>query len=212
MKSRGTRVYLHHPMKYKSKYLDIISGDPNMRKFYDWSCEVLADICKKEEIKCVIHCHYMQSESSSIKEKNKRLETKQRIKEILTICSKTFLWEDTTQGIFSAKNPYLLSEIVQPLHLSLNIDISHSFIALNGDNLALKNHLEQYHSYADYFHLVDSYGVEHDSLPLGKGKIDWSMVKPFIGDADFIFEIDLQASNYLDCELMINSARYYNEI
>nr|WP_275669643.1 TIM barrel protein [Metabacillus litoralis] len=212
MKSRGARVYLHHPMKYQGQYLDIISTDPDMRRFYDWSCEVLADICKKENIKCVIHCHYMQSESSHLTDRNKRLETKHRIEEILTICRTVFLWEDTTQGIFSANNPYLLSEIVQPLNLSLNIDISHSFIALKGDNNALKKHLELYHKHADYFHLVDSYGVEHDSLPLGKGKVDWKMVKPFIGDTDFIFEIDLKKSNYLDCNLMIESARYYNEV
>ena len=54
--------------------------------------------------------------------------------------------------------------------------------------------------------------VSHDSLPLGRGKIDWTMVKSYVKNKDFIFEIDLKASNYLDCSPMIESAKYYNRI
>lgn len=211
LKAMGIRVYLHHPMKHHGRYLDIISSSPEMRKFYDWSCELLAFICRKEHIKCIIHCHYSNSEST-IMDKANRYETRRRIEEILHICDRSFLWEDTTQGIFSAQNPHLLTEIVQPLHLPLNIDISHSFIALKGNNRALEQHLETYTPYANYFHLVDSLGTEHDSLPLGKGNINWKMVKPFIGDTDFIFEIDLSESHYLDCRLMIESAEYFNKV
>lgn len=212
LKSNGIHVYLHHPMKYRGQYLDIISSSQKMRDFYNWSCEFLAFICKQEKIKCVIHCHYQHSESSKYADLPNRKETRRRVEEILSICDESFLWEDTTRGIFSAQNPYLLSEIVKPLNLPLNIDISHSFIALHGDNLALKQHLEKYHQYAEYFHLVDSNGVVHDSLPLGKGQIDWGMVKPYVGDNDFIFEIDLRESDYMDCTPMIESARYYNSI
>jgi len=208
----GTRVYLHHPMKHKGVYLDIISSDPHMRDFYDWSCRILFDICKQENIKCVIHCHYMQSASSSYHEKMKRQETRKRIEEILSYSKQVFLWEDTINGIFSAQNPYLLSEIVRPLNLALNIDISHSFIALSGSNIALEQHLEALHQYAHYFHLVDSNGRKHDSLPLGKGKINWNMVKPYIGQKDFIFEIDLKDTNYLDCTAMIDSAKYFHAL
>lgn len=212
LKARGIRVYLHHPMKHNGRYLDIISSNQEMRQFYNWSSELLAAICRQEQIKCIVHCHYSQSESSTFTEKAARYETRKRIEEILHMCDTSFLWEDTTQGIFSAQNPHLLEEIVRPLHLPLNIDISHSFIALNGNNRALQQHLKTYAPYANYFHLVDSLGVEHDSLPLGKGQINWEMVKPFIGDKDFIFEIDLSESYYLDCRLMIESAEYFSRI
>jgi sugar phosphate isomerase/epimerase len=212
LKSKGIRVYLHHPMKYKGQYLDIISSSREMRDFYNWSCELLAFICKQERIKCVIHCHYQYSESSNYTDLPKRREMSRRIEEILRICNESFLWEDTTRGIFSAQNPYLLSEIVKPLKLPLNIDISHSFIALHGDNAALEQHLEDYYHFAEYFHLVDSKGIVHDSLPLGKGSIDWRTVKSYVGDTDFIFEIDLKNSDYMDCTPMIESANYYNSI
>lgn len=211
-KSKGIRVYLHHPSKYKGQYLDIISESKEMRDYYDWSCKVLADICKQEQIKCVVHCHYAKSESSQYHHLAKRTEMRKRLEEILQISGDSFLWEDTIQGIFSVENPFLLSEIVKPLHLPLNIDISHSFIALKGDNQKLKQHLESYHSYTHYYHLVDSNGVQHDSLPLGEGRINWQMVKPYVKDKDFIFEIDLKGSGYFDCSPMIESVKFFNNL
>lgn len=212
LKSKGVRVYLHHPMTYKGQYLDIISSNQEIRDHYDWSCKVLAAICQQEEIKCVIHCHYVSSESTDYRDPAKRKETGQRMEQVLRICDQSFLWEDTIRGIFSAENPFLLSEIVAPLHLPLNIDISHSFIALKGDNSKLQAHLEKCSPYAKYFHVVDSMGIIHDSLPLGEGRINWTMVKPYVKDTDFIFEIDLSFSNHCDCTPMIRSADYFNKI
>ena len=211
-KSEGVRVYLHHPTTYKGQYLDIISQNQEIRDYYDWSCKVLASICKQEKIKCIVHCHYVQSESSDYGNRAKRKETRKRIEEILRICDDSFLWEDTVRGIFSAENPFLLSEIVKPLQLPLNIDISHSFIALKGDNDKLQQHLESYHSFAQYYHLVDSNGIHHDALPLGTGRVNWKMVKSYVKDTDFIFEIDLKDSNYMDCSPMIESAKYFDSL
>ena len=211
-KSKGVKVYLHHPSRYKGQYLDIISSSQEMRDYYDWSCRELAKICKQEDIKCTVHCHYAATESSHYLDQASRVNMRKRIEEILHISDESFLWEDTISGIFSAESPFLLSEIVKPLKLPLTLDISHSFIALKGNNDQLKNHLDHYHSFIHYFHLVDSNGVYHDALPLGKGKIDWAMVKPFVKDKDFIFEIDLKPSNHLDCSPMIESAEYYNRI
>ncbi|WP_078409091.1 TIM barrel protein [Priestia abyssalis] len=212
LKSKDVRVYLHHPMTYKGQYLDIISSNQEMRDHYDWSCNVLASICQQEGIKCVIHCHYASSESSDYQDRAKRKETRKRIETVLQICEKSFLWEDTTGGIFSAENPFLLSEMVDPLQLPLNIDISHSFIALKGDNQKLQKHLEGFCPYAKYFHVVDSMGVTHDSLPLGEGNIKWAMVKPYVKDTDFVFEINLSSSDHRDCTPMIRSADYFNRI
>lgn len=211
-RSKGTTVYLHHPAKYKGKYLDIISWDREMRDYYDWSCRELVMICKQQKVKCVVHCHYAQSESSHYTDRSARTQLRKRLENILPICEDSFLWEDTIKGIFSAENPHLLQEIVKPLNLPLTIDVSHSFIALKGDNDRLKRHLDSFHSFARYYHLVDSNGEYHDALPLGKGKIDWAMVKSYVKEKDFIFEVDLKQSHYLDCTPMIESAKYYNRL
>jgi len=186
-RSKGVTVYLHHPSRYKGQYLDIISSSQEMRDYYDWSCRELTIICKQEDVKCVVHCHYASSESSHSQNKASRMELRKRIEEIQRISDQSFLWEDTISGIFSAENPFLLSEIVKPLNLPLTLDISHSFIALKGNNDQLKNHLDRYHPFIHYFHLVDSNGVYHDALPLGKGKIDWAMVKSYVKNKDFFF-------------------------
>ena len=193
-KSKGVSVYLHHPSRYRGQYLDIISSSQEMRDYYDW------------------YCHYAATQSSQSLNQASRVEMRKRIEEILRMSDQFFLWEDTISGIFSAENPYLLPEIVRPLNLPLTNDISHSFIALKGNNDELKKHLDRYHSFIHYFHLVDSNGVYHDALPLGKGKIDWAMVKSYVKNKDFIFEIDLKPSNHLDCSPMIESAEYYNRI
>ncbi|WP_087974191.1 TIM barrel protein [Oceanobacillus rekensis] len=212
LRAQGIQVYLHHPMKYKGKFIDIISSNQEIRDFYDWSSRELAAICEQEGMQCVIHCHYANSESSDYTDSHSRKEMRQRVEQILSISEDCFLWEDTIKGIFSAENPYLFSEIVQPLQLQLNIDVSHAFIALQGDNIRLHQHLEIFHPYTSYFHLVDSFGESHDSLPLGQGNIDWNMVKPYVGKKDFIFEIDLKHSDYLDCTPMMRSVEYFNKI
>lgn len=212
LKSRGIRVYLHHPTRFKGRYMDIISSSKEMLWFYDWSSKEIARICRQEEVKCIIHCHYSQSESSQFNGRAERKALRRRLEAILSICDRSFLWEDTIRGIYSAENPYLFSEIVEPLHLSINIDISHAFIALRGNNDRLHQHLDRFAPYARYFHIVDSMGVSHDGLPLGEGEIDWAMVKPYVGGTDFIFEVDLRDSNYIDCTKMIESAAYWNEI
>lgn len=211
-KSRGIRVYLHHPTRFQGRYMDIISSSQEMRRFYDWSSKEIARICKQEQIKCIIHCHYSQSESSQYSGRVERVALRKRVEEILAICDQSFLWEDTIRGIFSAENPYLYSEVIGPLCLPLNIDVSHSFIALRGNNDRLKRHLDRFAPFAHYYHIVDSMGLNHDGLPLGLGKIDWAMVKKYVGDTDFIFEVDLRNSNYIDCKPMIESAEYWNRI
>jgi sugar phosphate isomerase/epimerase len=211
-KSKGVTVYLHHPSTHRGQYLDIISSSQEMRDYYDWSCKELVTICKQESIKCIVHCHYAKSESSHFMDLAARIELRKRMEEILCFCDQFFLWEDTIKGIFSAENPFLLKEIIEPLDVPLTIDISHSFIALRGNNDQLKEHLDRYYSFAQYYHLVDSNGLFHDALPLGQGKIDWAMVKSYVKDTDFIFEIDLKKSSYLDASPMIESAKYYNSL
>jgi hypothetical protein len=210
LKILGIQVYLHHPITYKNKKLDIMSTDNEIIEYYQLSCERLSGICKQESVHCVVHAHYSKSESSYYEGRSYTRKMKERIERIIQTSGDYFLWENTTKGLFSYANPYLLSEIIEPLHLSLCFDVSHAFISLKGNNEKLKQVVNQVHEYVRYYHVVDSKGIHHDALPLGKGNIDWKSLKPYLLQKDFIFEIGLK--DYLDCTPMIQSADYFNKI
>lgn len=210
LQSLNIRVYLHQPSTHNGVYLDILSEDEDMRNYYYETSKILSTICHNENIHSVIHAHYVNTVSSN-SDKQSTIKMRRRIQDILDFASDRFVWEDTIHGIFSFDNPYLLDELIRPLDLPLNIDVSHSFIACRGDNGKLQQILESTQKHAKYFHLVDSMGEKHDSLPLGEGKIDWKMVKPYVMDKDFIFEINLKG-NHNDCTPMIDSVKYFNEL
>lgn len=211
LKNKGIRVYLHHPPKHGNRYLDILSSDSDMRAFYSRSSEQLARICHEEDARCVIHAHYAETESSQDMSAEALRRMKREIASVAAFAGDRFVWEDTIEGLFSHANPRLLEELIVPLKLPLTVDVSHTFISFRGDNGKLKETLERTYPYARYYHLVDSMGLEHDSLPLGRGRIDWAMVKPYVRDRDFIFEIDL-GGDHADCTLMIESARVFAEL
>ncbi|QHW32092.1 sugar phosphate isomerase/epimerase [Paenibacillus rhizovicinus] len=209
---RGVKPYLHHPPKFQGEYLDILSSNPAVRRYYHESSELLARICKEERAKCIIHAHYTHTESCHYITRERTVRLREEIREILTYARDVFLWEDSTAGLFAyGTNPYLVDELIVPLELPLNVDVSHAFISCGGDNERLQHVLERTKPYAEYYHLVDSMGIEHDSLSLGQGRIDWRMVKPLVLGKDFIFEITL-AGDHSDCTPMVDSARYFANV
>jgi len=210
MKRAGVKVYLHHPDRFQGEHLDILSNDPEMIRYYRQSSVQLAEICEEEQIKCVIHAHYAGTESSLHYSKEKTREMKDKISEIEAFAKGCFLWEDTIEGLFSYANPYLIDEIIIPLRLPLNVDLSHTFIAFKGNQTKLEETLIRTKDYARYYHVVDSKGLEHDSLPLGNGSIHWKNIKPLIEKSDFIFEIGLKDNSR--CDEMIHSVEFFKQI
>ena len=208
LKASIPKVYLHHPPKFRGQFLDIISSDPSIRTFYDESTRVLIEIARAEDVRVVIHAHYMGTDSKNFHDAHKVKELSHRIAHFEERGSDVLLWENTIEGIFSTQNPDWITSIVEPLDLRLCMDISHAFIALHGDNEGLIRVLERVQPYADYFHVVDSMGTVHDGLALGEGKIDWRRVKDFLMGKDFIYEIDLRSSGHKDCTPMLESAEY----
>ncbi|XEC96338.1 TIM barrel protein [Paenibacillus tarimensis] len=211
LKRHGVTVYLHHPPKVEGIFLDILSDGEPVRSFYRRSSELLAAICNEEGAKCVLHANYAGGApwETATKEQMRRL--KREIEAVQSFADGCFVWEDSTEGLFCYANPRLIDEVIAPLRLPLNVDVSHTFIALRGDNAGLKRVLEATKPYTRYYHLVDSMGMEHDSLPLGQGRIDWRMVKPYVKDSEFIFEIGL-SGDHSDCTPMVDSARYFAEL
>ncbi|WP_255570795.1 TIM barrel protein [Cohnella sp. CFH 77786] len=206
---RGVKPYLHHPPVHQGEYLDILSGNPLVRRFYNESCELLARICEEERAKCVVHAHYVHTDSCRNVTRERTVLLREEIRKVMAYSKEVFVWEDSTEGIFSyGRNPYLIDDLIVPLELPLTVDVSHTFISFGGDNERLRDVLERTSPYAQYYHLVDSAGIEHDSLPLGRGRIDWRMVKPLVLGKDFIFEITLSGDHF-DCAPMVDSARYF---
>ncbi|WP_017813390.1 TIM barrel protein [Paenibacillus shenyangensis] len=210
LRERGIRVYLHHPTRYNGKFLDILSPDPDRYRYYQESTERLVAICQEEGAKCVIHANYVKSENPEIT-RERTLLMKAEIEKILVYGRDVLLWEDSTDGLFCYANPYLIDEVIIPLQLPVNVDVSHTFISFRGDNERLRDVLERTAPYAQYYHLVDSMGEYHDSLPLGQGKIDWQMVKKLVNGKDYIFEINLNGG-HIDCTPMVESARYFDTL
>ena len=82
---------------------------------------------------------------------------------------------------------------------------------MHGDNKALQRSLDHLKSSIVHYHLVDSMGLTHDSLPLGIGKIDWAPVlKRLNPTATSIYEINLHDQR--DCKEQVASHRYLTAI
>lgn len=207
LKARGVIVYLHHPSRYQNTFLDIMTTNSELRQFYHDSTRQLVQICKEEGAKCVLHAHYVRSENAEVS-RERTIALREEIAKILEYGREEIVWEDSTEGLFCYSNPYLIDDLIIPLALPLNVDVSHTFIAFRGDNHKLREVLERTAPYATYYHLVDSMGLVHDSLPLGEGLIDWQMVKPFVEGKEYIFEINL-VGDHSDCTPMVESAKYF---
>ena len=211
LKGLGIDVYLHHPSRYNRRFLDIMSTDEEMHRFYRESTRQLVNICVEEGSKCVIHANYLHSENNEIS-RERSIAMREEITKLLEDGGReVLLWEDSTEGLFCYANPYLIDEVIIPLNLPVNVDVSHTFISFGGDNARLQEVLERTAPYAVYYHLVDSMGQFHDSLPLGQGMIDWKMVKRLVQGKAYIFEINLEGG-HIDCTPMVESARYFDSL
>lgn len=207
--SMGFEVYLHHPVKYRGRYLNMIHPQPEDYLFYHLSARILAEICFNYSIKCVIHPQYLPSDTSRINPENRDHLLKE-IKGILAYGKDVFLWENSIYGLFTAENPNWIEDFVQPLRLPLVYDISHAFISFKGDNRLLLAQIKQIDSYIHYFHVVDSKGQKHDGLPLGAGKIEWEPILPYLMTRPYIYEISLQDKT--NAAEMYNSHQYLQHL
>lgn len=217
LKDHGVKVFLHHPMTFDGQYLDIMSDAPQMHAFYRSSCATLDEICATEDVYCVVHPHYSRLPSGVLDLANedevraRSVALREAIQEIRSSTADRFVWENTPEGIFASSNPMWFTHIVEPLRLPICYDISHSFMSLRGDNDRLWHDLDQLFPYTKYYHVVDSVGTAgHDALPLGEGAIDWTKLKPYIVQRDFIFEIMLK--DHLYCTEMVDSVSYFEAL
>jgi sugar phosphate isomerase/epimerase len=205
LKTLGCEVFLHHPAKYNGRFLNIIHEQQEDHLFYHLSSRILAEICLTHSVKCVIHPHYLPTDSSAITPEN-RDKLFHEISGILAYGREAFLWENSIVGLFTAENPNWFEDFIEPLELPLTYDISHAFISFKGNNVLLLEQIKKLHSYIQYFHVVDSEGQKHDSLTVGTGKIEWKPILPFLMTRPYIYEITLK--DQTDAVEMIQSHQY----
>jgi sugar phosphate isomerase/epimerase len=210
VQSKGTKVYLHHPMTYNGLPQDILDLDKKRRRYYLSSTEQLVRIGEQKGVKVIVHAHYADTVSSYHSTFANLVNMRIRIEDILSFGRNMILWENTIEGLFSYDNEKLIDHLIEPLNLPLVVDISHTFISFKGDNEKLAETLKRTYKYAHYYHVVDSNG-KSDGLSLGEGSIDFSMIYPYIANKDFIFEISLYP-NFDDCTPMIRSVDYFNKL
>ncbi|WP_462413059.1 sugar phosphate isomerase/epimerase family protein [Neobacillus sp. Marseille-QA0830] len=206
---RGIQVFLHHPTKYHGNYLNINHEREEDYLFYHLSARILAEICSTHSIKCVIHPHYILTNTCAINKEN-TTEIIQELNKILSYGKDVFLWENSINGVFTSQNPNWFEDIVKPLNLQLAYDISHAFISFKGDNDLLFNQIQQFDSYIQYFHVVDSEGLKHDGLPLGTGRVNWKPIIPYLINRPYIYEVVLK--DRYNAGEMVDSHKYLQDI
>lgn len=133
-----------------------------------------------------------------------------RMSELITIAPDNVVFENGMSPVMSYGDPEFEEQLLA-LQLPLAYDISHAFISLHGDNDRLIDSLQRLQPLVKHYHLVDSMGRHHDSLPLGQGKIDWQRVLRKINpQATWIYEIGL--NDQADCREMMASHQYLEQL
>ncbi|CAM5185164.1 Sugar phosphate isomerase/epimerase OS=Ureibacillus acetophenoni OX=614649 GN=SAMN05877842_104190 PE=4 SV=1 [Ureibacillus acetophenoni] len=214
LKVQGVKVYLHHPMKCHEQILHINDEISKAADFFILSTRILVDLCERYDCYVVVHWNYGRKNSlpePDVAEKKSLIHTISRTIQFDEKYGKgRILWENGVRGVGAIRKDMYLANLIVDTQLKLCFDVSHAFISLNGDNDILFKTIELLQHQIHYYHVVDSMGINHDSLMIGQGMIDFPQILPFILEKDYIYEIML--SDNLDCREMMESHRIFKEL
>lgn len=216
MKHQGLNVYIHHPQDINGGLLHINSKESIIGSYFELSTRILVEISEKYDCYTVVHWNYgadkkVQHQEIPVKESYSMSEIEflvEKTEEIDRHIGKgRILWENPSAGIGAYRDDFVLAELIAQTSLSLTFDTSHAFISLKGNNNKLEDTIKLLEHNIAYYHVVDSMGLVHDSLPLGDGRIDFARLKPYIIEKDFIYEIDIKNIN--DAREAVASHHYF---
>lgn len=214
VQSQGVQnIIIHHPMVYGRFHTDLIAPEnkfPQLYRFIEESTEMLIRIATDLDIQCLVHGSYAKETPFFIQQyptvEDAQQAAFQRLDRFKDMGGNHIMFENSISPIFSYGNPTSEAEILSH-HYRLVFDTSHCFIYVHGDNQKLQASLRHLHDDIVHYHLVDSMGVHHDSLPLGQGKIDWAATLPLLNQtATSIYEINLKNND--DCREQLASHHY----
>ncbi|MBB1062697.1 TIM barrel protein [Limosilactobacillus fastidiosus] len=215
VQSRGTsKIIIHHPMFFKKWHTELVAPErdfPEIYRFIESSTEQLIDLAQKRNIQVLVHGGYAGKEVQKMVNRYPSVEAARqavynRLDRFARAGGNHIMFENSIAPVFSYGHPEQEDEILSH-NYRLAFDTSHCFIEMHGNNQALQASLKHLQEHVVHYHLVDSLGQAHDSLQLGKGKIDWIHVLKLLNpDATNIYEINLRDQS--NCREQVESHHY----
>ena len=210
-------IVFHHPMKWHDQRCELYTNpaiNPALYRFVIQSAERLIKLAAQTNSYALVHGAY-KSATSDIMTQWPTIETAQdavfdAMSRLREIAPENVVFENGISPVYWYGDPTFEDRIIQA-DLPLAFDVSHAFISVQADNDALIASLKHLKPQVKHYHLVDSMGKDHDSLPLGTGLVDWQRV---IGElnpaASRIYEINLADQG--NCQEMMASHQYLTQI
>lgn len=219
VQSKGIqRIVIHHPMVYHEWHSEVVAPEksfPELYRFIETSTEQLIALAKKQNIQVLVHGGYAGKEVQEMVSlypsvEKARQAVYKRLDRFAKAGGQHIMFENSIAPVFAYGHPEQEDEILSH-NYRLAFDTSHCFIEMHGDNQALQASLKHLRDHVVHYHLVDSMGQTHDSLQLGKGKIDWAPVLKLLNpNASSIYEINLH--DQWNCREQVESHRYLTNI
>lgn len=210
-------IVLHHPMQFHEFHTELVAPAdryPDLYQFVEESSQMLIQLAKEQDVQCLIHGSYAHETQQFIDCYSSLAAARhaafERMDRFAKLGGDHVMFENSISPIFAYGDPEVESQILRH-HYRLAFDTSHCFIYLHGNNKGLQASLLHLQPLIVHYHLVDSMGKVHDSLPLGQGKIDWRAVLKCLNPrATSIYEINLQDNNH--CVEQVESHRYLQRL
>lgn len=211
------KIVIHHPMRYKDEFTELIASPikyPRLVEFIDESTNDLLQIAFDHDVQVLVHGSYARHTAKFIADYSSLVDAQEydfkRLDKFRELGQNHIMFENSISPIFGYGDPVMEKEILARGY-RLAFDTSHCFIREKGSNNALEKSLMHMHDAVVHYHLVDSMGQKHDSLPLGKGKINWKEVLPLLNpNATSIFEIVMK--NPANAAEQIDSYKYLKKV
>lgn len=210
-------IVFHHPMKWHDQRCELYTNprvNPELYEFVIQSAARLIKLAAQTNSYALVHGAY-KSAISNITTQWPTIAAAQdavfnEMERLREIAPEHVVFENGISPVYGYGDPELENRIIQA-NLPLAFDISHAFIAVHADNDALIESLRHLKPQVKHYHLVDSMGQDHDSLPLGKGLVDWQrVVNELNPTASRIYEINLADQRH--CQEMMASHQYLTQI
>jgi len=207
-------VVVHHPMSYHGVHLDQLldpQRQPEAYQFLQDSTAKLLDLVTEYDCRLLVHGGYGGGESAALVAEYPSLAEARstvfaRLDELVKQGQGHVMIENGITPSFMYGDPQLDEQLIQH-HYPLVCDLSHVFIGLHGDMELTMLALKRLRPLIQHYHLVDSLGQRHDSLPLGEGLIDWQRVLSVMNPkASMIYEVPDESDS--TCANMLASYHY----
>ena len=233
----GIKVFLHQPMKIRNTFLHVNkTGNSIEGNFLNLTTNLLIDLCKEYNLRCVVHLNYGTINDDVLEEavfanKSDYILTVSNVLRFLETFDperKYLMFENGVIGTGAYRKDMYLANLIKDTDIPLCVDISHLAISLNQHlegvvfenkeievkelNDYIFNTLTLLNDNIVYYHVVDSVADNglHDGLCLGDGVVDWSRIKELILEKDYIYEIGLK--DFKDCVEMVEAHNYFKNI